>query len=86
MTAVEYGRLQGVTLDLPNGFRERQGMHAFGDAVCVPAVRWLVGHAFGHLTERGRAGKRPIGPLRDRILEGKKLISNVGAKVPVHDR
>ncbi|MBI4306588.1 MAG: DNA cytosine methyltransferase [Chloroflexi bacterium] len=86
MTAIEYGRLQGVTLDLPAGFRERQGLHAFGDAVCVPAVRWLVGHAFQHLTESGPTGKRPLGPLRDRMLEGKKRISSVGARVPIHAR
>lgn len=83
MTAIEYGRLQGVTLDLPKGIRERQGMHAFGDAVCVPAVNWLVSHAFGHLTESGQARRKPVGPLRDRMLERKKPISSVRSKVPV---
>lgn len=41
MTAVEYGRLQGAS-----GFKitvpEIQAMYGFGDAVCVPAVAWLI--------------------------------------------
>lgn len=45
MTAREYGRLQGV----PDGFEFRsvsdnQAMFGFGDAVCVPAVEWVVRH------------------------------------------
>ncbi|MGK7346170.1 MAG: DNA cytosine methyltransferase [Candidatus Nitrospinota bacterium M3_3B_026] len=44
MTAREYGRLQGA----PEGFRlpqsQNAGMFAFGDAVCVPAIRWIAGN------------------------------------------
>ena len=47
MTAREYARLQGAG-DYPIEVSERQAMYGFGDAVCVPAVRWLVKHAFGH--------------------------------------
>lgn len=50
MTAREYARLQGVTDDFPIVVGERQGMFGFGDAVCVPAMRWLVEHALSHLT------------------------------------
>ena len=48
MTAREYARLQGAG-DFPVDVPDRQAMYGFGDAVCVPAVRWLVQHAFGHL-------------------------------------
>jgi len=83
MTAIEYGRLQGVTREIPGGLRERQGMHAFGDAVCVPAVGWLVRHAFGHLTGTGKSQKEPVRPLRDRLFEGRKRRSGVGAEVTI---
>ena len=50
LTAREYARLQGAG-DYPIEVSERQAMYGFGDAVCVPAVRWLVKHAFGHLAD-----------------------------------
>ena len=44
MTAIEYGRLQGA-----DDFRVRvpfnQALFGFGDAVCVPAVEWLLRNA-----------------------------------------
>ncbi len=45
----EYARLQGADA-FPISVGRRQAQIAFGDAVCVPAVRWLVGHAFGFLS------------------------------------
>ena len=42
MTAREYARLQGVADFVLDGVSESQAMFGFGDAVCVPAVRWLV--------------------------------------------
>lgn len=44
----EYARLQGAA-EFPIHVRDRQAQMGFGDAVCVPAVRWLVRHAFGHV-------------------------------------
>ena len=44
----EYARLQGAP-DFPIETRVRQAWMGFGDAVCVPAVRWLVMHSFGFL-------------------------------------
>lgn len=42
MTGLEYARLQGAgDFDL-TGFRESQIRYAFGDAVAVPAVEWLM--------------------------------------------
>ena len=70
MTAREYARLQGAG-DFPIEVSERQAMYGFGDAVCVPAVRWLVKHAIGHLRNGtaeqvvDRADKQP------RLLERK---------------
>ncbi len=42
MTALEGARLQGVTQTLPEGFSETELLFALGDAVCVPAVRWVL--------------------------------------------
>ena len=46
MTPREYARLQGA----PEGFdfsavSEAQALYGFGDAVCVPVIRWLAEHA-----------------------------------------
>lgn len=53
LTGLEYARLQGAR-DYPIQVGRRQAQLGFGDAVCVPAVRWLVDHAFGFLL-----GQRP---------------------------
>ena len=46
----EYARLQGADA-FPIHVNRRQAQIAFGDAVCVPAVRWLVDQAFGFLIQ-----------------------------------
>ena len=72
MTAREYARLQGAG-DFPIDVPDRQALYGFGDAVCVPAVRWLVQHAIGHLANGtvepvvGRAAKQP------RLLERRPI-------------
>lgn len=48
LTGREYARLQGAG-DFPISVGRRQAQSGFGDAVCVPAVSWLVDHAFGFL-------------------------------------
>ncbi len=48
LTGREYARLQGADT-FPIRVGRRQAQMGFGDAVCVPAVRWLVDHAFGFL-------------------------------------
>ena len=48
LTGREYARLQGAD-EFPIDVGDRQAQMGFGDAVCVPAVRWLVQHAFAHL-------------------------------------
>ena len=48
LTGREYARLQGAD-EFPIHVGDRQAQMGFGDAVCVPAVRWLVRHAFDHL-------------------------------------
>ena len=48
LTGREYARLEGATR-FPIRVSERQAQMGFGDAVCVPALRWLVRHAFGHI-------------------------------------
>lgn len=49
LTGREYARLQGAWR-FPIHVGRRQAQMGFGDAVCVPAVRWLVKYAFGFLT------------------------------------
>lgn len=42
LTVHEYAALQGAPdFRLPEGLARNQGLFGFGDAVCVPAVRWL---------------------------------------------
>ena len=41
MTAREYGRLQGVKDSFWIPENQRIGLHAFGDAVTVPAIAWI---------------------------------------------
>ncbi len=41
MTVREYARLQGVPDDFPIRVGQNQGLFGFGDAVCVPVVRWI---------------------------------------------
>ena len=48
LTGREYARLQGAG-DFPINVGRRQAQSGFGDAVCVPAVRWLVDSALGFL-------------------------------------
>lgn len=45
MTGLEYARLQGAGGFRLDGFTEPQIQHAFGDAVAVPAVTWLMEQA-----------------------------------------
>ena len=48
LTGREYARLQGAP-QFPISVGRRQAQLGFGDAVCVPAVRWLVDHALGFM-------------------------------------
>ena len=45
MTGLEYARLQGAGDFKLNGFSESQIQYAFGDAVAVPVVTWLMKQA-----------------------------------------
>lgn len=45
MTGLEYARLQGAGSFNLDGFKESQVQYAFGDAVAVPAVTWLMQQA-----------------------------------------
>ena len=60
----EYARLQGAW-DFPIDVTDRQAWLGFGDAVCVPAVRWLVAHALGSLV----GGERPTTEDQLRLLD-----------------
>ena len=60
----EYARLQGAG-DFPIDVGDRQAWLGFGDAVCVPAVRWLVAHALGFLC----GDELPVADAQLRMLE-----------------
>lgn len=64
LTGREYARLQGAD-EFPINVGRRQAQIAFGDAVCVPAVHWLVNRAFGSLLEEFPATE----PVRTRFAE-----------------
>jgi DNA (cytosine-5)-methyltransferase 1 len=55
MTGLEYARLQGAGDFKLEGFRESQIQYAFGDAVAVPAVTWLMKQAVIPALEKGTA-------------------------------
>ena len=60
----EYARLQGAW-DFPIEVTDRQAWLGFGDAVCVPAVRWLVAHALGFLC----GDEQPAAEAQLRLLD-----------------
>lgn len=70
LTGREYARLQGAG-EFPITVGRRQAQSGFGDAVCVPAVRWLVDAALGFLLHefpqrepvRTRFAGDPIDPV-----------------------
>lgn len=45
MTPREYARLQGVPDHYPISAPENYALTAFGDAVCIPVIRWIAQHA-----------------------------------------
>lgn len=49
MTPREYARLQGVPDDYPIPSQVNQALTGFGDAVCVPVVRWIAEHILNPL-------------------------------------
>ena len=55
MTGLEYARLQGAGDFNLKGFRESQIQYAFGDAVAVPVVTWLMEQAIIPALERSEA-------------------------------
>lgn len=61
MNPREYARLQGAEYqDALDAFGAAALKTAFGDAVCVPAVRWIAEHAFGPLMEEPGALGQPV--------------------------
>ena len=57
MTGLEYARLQGAAGFNLGGFRDSQVQYAFGDAVAVPVVSWLIGSAVVPALREGRDEK-----------------------------
>ncbi|GIV08595.1 MAG: DNA (cytosine-5-)-methyltransferase [Fimbriimonadales bacterium] len=60
MTPREYARLQGVPDHMPISLPDTQALTAFGDAVCVPVVRWIARYVLAPLVE---ALPHPLTPL-----------------------
>lgn len=60
LTARECARLQGVPDDYQISVPLNQALFGFGDAVCVPAIRWIAEHCLMRLGTRPPAkGPRP---------------------------
>ena len=53
MTGLEYARLQGANNFNLKGFKESQIQYAFGDAVAVPAVTWIMEQAILPALKKG---------------------------------
>ncbi len=54
LTSREYGRLQGVSDDYKIGsVTDNEAMFAFGDAVCVPVIRWVAQTYLTPILSRG---------------------------------
>ena len=66
LTGREYARLQGAT-NFPIHVGDRQAQMGFGDAVCVPAVRWLAQHALAHIHKLAATVRMPL-PLESAIV------------------
>ena len=65
ITGLESARLQGVRLsgsspDFVMPETEQAALHAFGDAVCVPAVRWVVEHTVEAVLTRPSLALAPV--------------------------
>ena len=73
LTGREYARLQGAG-DFPISVGRRRAQNGFGDAVCVPAVRWLVDRAFGCLLEEFARSD----PVRTRFAEDRPAAAAAG--------
>ena len=56
MSPREYARLQGVGDFVLNGRGDHQALFGFGDAVCVPVVRWIDEQVLTPLFETATAG------------------------------
>jgi DNA (cytosine-5)-methyltransferase 1 len=56
MTSREYARLQGVPDDFPLRVPYLQALWGFGDAVCVPAIRWIGDNALTPLAKHLELG------------------------------
>lgn len=80
LLGVEAARLQGVCLpDASPDFKlhttETEVLYGFGDAVCVPAVRWV----FQHSIEAVLSGHEPQHARLPILHEAKNLILNFGS-------
>lgn len=51
MTPREYARLQGVPESFPIAVDGNQALTGFGDAVCVPAIKWIAENVLSQLVE-----------------------------------
>ncbi|HVS37631.1 MAG TPA: DNA cytosine methyltransferase, partial [Gemmataceae bacterium] len=56
MSAREYARLQGAD-DFPLTDNNIQNLFGFGDAVCVPVIRWIDRHVLTPVFEAANAGR-----------------------------
>ena len=63
MSPVEYARLMGAGGYILDGASDNQARTGFGDAVCVPAVRWLAANYLRPLAlRRARQAAREAAP------------------------
>lgn len=59
MTPLEYARLQGAgEYQVPDSVSDNQALFGFGDAVCVPAIEWIVRECLNPMVSGDEVGVR----------------------------
>ena len=59
MTPLEYARLQGAeAYRVPESVSDNQALSGFGDAVCVPALEWIVRECLNPMVELSAGGTK----------------------------
>ena len=78
MTPLEYARLQGAgNYQVPATISENQALFGFGDAVCVPAVEWVIANFINPLAvQLGQSLTDEAGLNQSRVSREPKAMSN----------
>ena len=81
MTPLEYARLQGAEgFRVPASVSDNQALSGFGDAVCVPAVEWIVRECLNPIVEVPEPAMNGAEPLEESPLPGRPRVTIAGVR------